>query len=215
MSWQSALTKTLDTTYDRAQSEGLEWTVVGSVATALQGCGMSPHDIDIITRVPEHVFRFAEFMRPFAAAECTAESPEDGPWWSTEEKPVYVGSYWDLDWHYACWDIDESLVSVVHVVAPGGHPGFRDTGGVWECDPGVWPHLKTVSFAGRDVPVVPLEVQLETIMTRGYTFSGESLESRAIEMVRVLREKGCERSLLEWEMREAHIARFDEMMWEK
>jgi len=27
MSWQSALTKTLDTSYDRAQSEGLEWAL--------------------------------------------------------------------------------------------------------------------------------------------------------------------------------------------
>jgi len=26
-SWQSALTKTLDTSYDRAQSEGLEWAL--------------------------------------------------------------------------------------------------------------------------------------------------------------------------------------------
>ncbi|UCC69376.1 MAG: hypothetical protein JSV79_05545 [Armatimonadota bacterium] len=142
MSWQSALQRTLDTTYDQAQSEGLEWTVVGSVATALQGCRLSPHDIDIVTREPEVVFGFAELMRPFAAAECPAESPEEGPWHSTEEKPVFVGSYWDLDWHYAWWDVDDALVSVVHVVAPGGHPGFRDTGGVWECDPSVWPHIE-------------------------------------------------------------------------
>ncbi len=27
MSWQSALTKTLDTSYDRAQSEGLGWAM--------------------------------------------------------------------------------------------------------------------------------------------------------------------------------------------
>jgi hypothetical protein len=60
--------------------------------------------------------------------------------------------------------------------------------------------------------VVPLEVQLETILTRGYTFSGESLESRAVEMVRVLREKGCDRSLLEWAMRDEHIAKFEQMM---
>jgi hypothetical protein len=212
MSWQSALTKTLEATYDRAQSEGLEWAVVGSAATALQGCRICPHDIDIITRIPEHVFRFAAFMRPFAAAECAAESPENGPWCSTQDKPVYVGSYWGLDWHFARWEIDDTNVEIVHIVAPGGHQGFRNTNGVWECDPTVWPHVKTVAFAGRAVPVVPLEVQLETTMTRGYTFSGESLEGRAIEMVRVLREEGCDRSLLEWAMRDEHIARFDEMV---
>ena len=211
MSWQSALTKTLDTTYDRAQSEELEWVVVGSVATALQRCRVTPHDIDIITRVPEHVFRFAELMRPFAAKECAAESPENGPWWSTEEKPVFVGSYWDLDWHYAAWDIDDSLVSVVHVVAPGGHPGFRDTGGVWECDPSIWPRIKSVTFGGRAVPVVPLEIQLETNMARGYTFSGESLEGRIAEMIRVLTEEGSDRSLLEWALRDEHFAKLDEM----
>lgn len=212
MSWQLALAKMLDTTYDRAQSEGLDWTVVGSAATALQGCQISPHDVDIITRVPEHVFRFAESMRPFAANECAAESPENGPWWSTEETPVYVGSYWDLDWHYACWDIDESLVSVVHVVAPGGHPGFHCTGGVWECDPSIWPHIKTVSFAGRAVPVVPLEIQIETTMARGKDFKGESLDPRLAEMVRVLRETGYDRSLLEWALSDTHIARFDALM---
>jgi hypothetical protein len=202
----------LDATYGRARGEDLEWVIVGSVASALQGCRISPHDADIITRAPQAVFRFAEFMRAFAAAECAAESPEEGPWWSTEETPVYVGSYWDLDWHYACWDVDGSLISVVHVVAPGGHPGFRDSGGVWECDPSVWPHLRTVRFSGRDVPVMPLEIQLETNMARGWTFSGESLQGRIEEIVRVLKRDGYDRSLLEWALRTQHVAKFDEMM---
>jgi hypothetical protein len=209
MSWQSALTKTLETTYGRAQSEGLEWSVVGSAATALQGCRISPHDIDIMTRVPEHVFRFAAFMQPFAAAECAAESPGTGWWFSTQKKPVYVGSYWGLDWHFARWEIDDTNVEIVHIVAPGGHECFRNSSGVWECDPSVWPHIRTVRFAGRAVPVVPLEIQLETNMTRGYTFSGESLEGRIAEVVRVLRETGCNRSLLEWALREEHLAKVD------
>jgi hypothetical protein len=212
MSWRSALAKLLETTYDWARTEGLDWTVVGSGATALQGCQVSPHDLDVITRVPEHVFRFAELMHPFAARECAAESPENGPWWSTAETPVYVGSYWGLDWHYACWDINEFLVSVVHVVAPGGHPGFRGSGGVWECDPRVWPHIKTAGFVGQPVPVVPLEVQLETIMARGTDFEGRSLEPRLVEMVRVLRQTGYDRSLLEWALRDEHIRRFDALI---
>ncbi len=214
MSWESALTKMLETSYGPAQNEGLEWAVVGSAATALQGCRISPHDIDIMTRAPEHVFRFAAFMQPFAAGECAVESPEKGWWCSTQKKPVYVGSYWGLDWHFARWEIDDTYLEIVHIVAPGGHEGFRNSSGVWECDPSVWPHIRTVGFAGRAVPVVPLEIQLETNMTRGYTrsraqFSGESLEGRIAEMVRVLRETGCNRSLLEWALREEHLAKVD------
>jgi hypothetical protein len=38
------------------------------------------------------------------------------------------------------------------------------------------------------------------------------LEGRIGEMVRVLREGGYDRSLVEWAVRPEHVARFEEMM---
>ncbi len=94
---------------------------------------------------------------------------------------------------------------------PGRCPAFGGTGGVWECDPLVWPHVATVSFAGQAVAVVPLETQLETNIAGSWAFSGESLQGRTEEMVRMLRERGYDRSLFEWAARPEHLARFDEV----
>jgi hypothetical protein len=49
-------------------------------------------------------------------------------------------------------------------------------------------------------------------MARGTDFRGGSLDDRLAEMVRVLGETGYDRSLLEWALRDEHLARFDELM---
>jgi hypothetical protein len=214
MSWQSALQTILHAAHDALERDGVQWAVAGSTATALQGCETSPKDIEILTMKPEAVVRFAELLSAFAAAECEVESPAVGPWRSTKDVPVFVGSYWGLDWHFACWDLEDFEVEVVHIVAPDGHPAFRDSDGVWDCDPRIWPHVRRVPFAGYEVPVVPLEIQLETNMVRGQTMRGESLEGRISEIIRVLKENGYDRALLEWSLRSEHLRAFDKRMQE-
>lgn len=207
MSWKSALKKVLKNTHNRLEKERVDWAVAGSVATALQGCEVSPRDIDIMSRDPDGVYLFAELLSAFAAKKCEVKSPELGPWRSTRKVPVFVGSFWGLDWHSATYEIDGFEVLIVHVVAPSGHPQFVNTGGVWECDPKVWPYVKRVPFAGYMVPVIPLEIQLETVMTRKAGQQGDvtRLQKRFEQIKNVFIEQGYDKKLLKWSLRRKHL----------
>ncbi len=157
----------------------------------------SPRDLEIVTRRSQTVAHIADLMAGFAAAACHVESPEVGPWRSTAQRPVYIGSYWGLDWHFGCWEIEGVEVEVVHVVAPGGHSDFRGTDGIWDTDPRIWAHIRTVSCASYKVPVVPLEIQLETNLLRWLGFGEERFEARAKEIIRVFKESGYDRALFD------------------
>jgi hypothetical protein len=103
-------------------------------------------------------------------------------------------------------------VGVAHIADPEG----RDFHGgmVWECGPALWSHLRRVAFAGYSVPVVPLEFQVGTNLTRERTKHGEAPFGRVIEIARVFRANGYDRALLEWALSPspALLARFDEIM---
>jgi hypothetical protein len=206
MAWQDTLRSVLEDVYDPLENERVAWVVVGSTATALQGCGVTPHDLDLLTQEPASVSRFAELLAPFAAAESS-----ESFFLSTRAVPVYVGPMGGMDWHFGRWMIGGLSVEVAHIAAPEGHPALQGDG-VWECGPAIWPHIRRASFEGYSVPVVPLEIQVQANFVRGHTESGENLLCRVEEIARAFREGGYDRALLEWAMDAAHLARFDEVM---
>ena len=206
MAWQDTLRTFLELTYDTLEKEGLAWAVVGSTATALQGCRVQPHDLDLLARDPRSVFRCAELLAPFAAVESTGDF-----FLSTRTVPVFVGPMGGMDWHFARWMIAGLYVEVAHIAAPEGHDGFHD-GIVWECGPAIWPHVRREAFADYSVPVVPLEIQVGTSLGRGQTKHGEDPMDRVREIARVFRASGYDRALLEWALSPAHLARFDKVM---
>ncbi len=196
MPWQQTLRTVLEAVYDSVEREGITWAVVGSTATALQGCRVTPHDVDIGTRDPRAVFRFAELLAPFAAAE------------STSAAPVWVGRWGGFDFHLGRWTVAGVRVEVGHRVPVGGWPGPAGD----ECRPGLWLRVRRVPFAGYSVPVVPLEMQAEVNLVRGRTRTGEDCMERVKEIARVFREKGYDRAVLEWALSREQLARFDAIM---
>jgi hypothetical protein len=206
MAWQDALRTVLESIYEAAGREGLPWAVVGSAATALQGCRIVPHDLDLLARDARTVFRLAELLGPFAAPQ----SPP-GFFVSTREVPVQVGPLGGFGWHFGRWLIDGFAVEVAHIAPPDGwSPDPAD--GMWECGRAVWPHVHRVAFDRYAVPVVPLEIQAETNLARGRTESGEDLACRVAEIAGLFRRRGYNRDLLEQALRPAHLARFDAVM---
>lgn len=194
MAWQDTLRTFLELTYDTLGKEGLAWAVVGSTATALQGCRLTPHGLNLLVQEPRSVFRFAELLSPFAAV------------------PVQAFTEWGHYWHTAGFVINGGGAGVAHIADPEG----RDFHGgvVWECGPALWSHIRRVAFAGYSVPVVPLEFQVGTNLTRERTKHGEDPFGRVIEIARVFRANGYDRALLEWALSPspALLARFDEVM---
>jgi len=65
--------------------------------------------------------------------------------------------------------------------------------------------LKQVHFDKYIIPVVPLEIQLETNMSRGLT-------ERVEEIVRVFREKGYDQQLLSIALKQTHLKQFEVLM---
>jgi len=192
MAWQDTLRTFLELTYDTLEKAGVGWAVAGSTATALQGCRLTPHGLNLLVQEPRWVFRLAELLAPF------------------QTEPVQAFTEWNHYWHTAGFVINGGGVGVAHLADPQGRE-FHG-GVVWECGPAVWSHLRHVAFAGYSVPVVPLEFQVGTNLDRGRTKHGEDTMNRVREIARVFRANGYDRALLEWALSPAHLARFDEII---
>ena len=197
MTWPLALERLLAARAAGARPERGGWAIIGSVASALQGCVLRPRDVDLLVAQPEDVARWAAFMAPFAG-------PPDGhadgsdTWRSTSARPVHSGpDAFGFVWHFARSYLAGCEVEVAHIAPPEGFPTSVDGAGIWEAGPEIWPHVKTVAFGGRQVPVVPLEIQLETAMAR-------ELPERVDEILAVLRLRGHDAELLRRSLRPRH-----------
>jgi len=162
-SWQSVLEEVLALAAPALQSAETRWAVVGSVATALQGCQIAPNDIDILTLKPEGVQHFAKLMAAYTPQN--APPPENHTeWHSSLAEPVSAGpDDYGYYWYFARWIIAGVKVEVAHIIGPPITLPTSQTGaGMWEAGPEIWAHIREVNFRGYLTPVVPLEIQLQT-----------------------------------------------------
>ncbi len=204
-SWQAVLEEIFVLAAPALKVEETRWVVVGSAATALQGCRVTPKDIDILTLQPAGVYRFAEVMVPYTPASPmpTADHEE---WHSSLEEPVSVGpDDYGYTWYFCRWTIAGVKVEVAHIVGPPTAQPAQPGSGMWEAGPEIWAHIREVDFRGHRVPVVPLEIQLQTNLGRG-------LAQRVEEIVTVLRREGYDRALAECALSMAHWEAFRRML---
>jgi hypothetical protein len=206
MPWESALEQVLRSSYEGLERDRIGWAIIGSVASVLQGCRVSPRDLDILTVKPEHVNRFTELMSAYAPPHCEYPPDDEENWHSSEEHPVRSGlDEYGFMWHFARWYVDSFTVEVAHILAPQGFPTSDDDAGIWEAGPEIWPHVRKIPFAGYPVPVVPLEIQLETNMARG-------LQDRVQEIITILQDRGYDRALLKRSLSSGHREAVQELM---
>ncbi len=205
MSWQLALNAILDLTQPLFAGDEPQCVIIGSVASALQGCQVSPGDIDVLAVKAEVVYRFAAQMSAYTLPQC-AYAPGDEKWLSSEEMLVSAGpDDYGFVWHFGRWEVDGVKVEIAHIVAPAGFPTSEDGAGIWEAGPEIWPLIRKVMFAGHAVPVVPLEVQLETNLSRG-------LEERSAEIIAVLHQRGYDRKLVQKALNRQHLRTFEALV---
>jgi len=179
-----------------------QWAIIGSAATALQGCAVTPRDIDLLAAHPGAVHRFVGLMEPYTPERCE-HSSDHADWHSSKDRPMSVGpDEYGLFWHFARWVVEGTKVEIAHIAAPEGFPTSKNGAGIWEAGPEIWPHIRHVRSGDHVLPVVPLEIQLGTCMRRG-------LEERAAEIVAVLRRDGYDIDLIRQALREEHRRRFE------
>ncbi len=205
MPWKPALITVLDMARPLFERDEPVCAILGSAASALQGCQVLPRDIDLLAIEPRHVYHFAELLQAYTPPQCEHPAGHDR-WLSSEEMPVSAGpDDYGFFWHFGRWMVHGMKVEIAHITAPEGFPTSEQGAGIWEAGPEIWPYLCYVSFADLRVPVVPLEIQLETNLQRG-------LEERAAEIVSLLQKSGYDRGLLEKALTRDHLQAFEAML---
>ena len=156
----------------------IEWLVIGSAASALQGVEIEPRDVDLLFRTREDLMAFVRKMHGLTPSSPEASlSVED--WRSSQAQPIKTETFpGAFTWHKAAWDIEGVRLDAT-AIENNGVPDSLHGDGVWEGGDHVW------SFVTRaqDLPVVALEVQLESCLRR-------DLDSRARAIAVCLQHSG-------------------------
>ncbi len=207
MNYERTLQVVLNLSCGVLRREGVRWALVGSAATALQGVEIVPGDLDLLTMTPRGVYTFARLMSFHNASRSPAPvGTED--WLSTPGLPVSADEPdpQKTVWHFGRWLVEGFKVEVAHIEPPADFfDRYEPRMGIWEGGPQVWPHIKLVQYRGCDVPVVPLEIQLQTSMSRG-------LMGRAEAIAGVLHRRGYDADLLAVSLSAEHRAKLAETM---
>lgn len=202
MAWQSILEQVLQLTYNSLAQDDIRWAIIGSVASALQGCQINPNDIDFLAARPEGVSAFAKLMSIYTPPTCVY-TPDDKNWYSSQELAIQTGpGPIGFVRYMGRWYVEGFKVEMAHLAAIEENSLRRD--GILEFGPDIWSFVRYTPFAGYQVPVVPLEIQLETTLSRG-------LEDRLEEIMMVFREKGYDQALVEQSLSYAHLRIFERL----
>ncbi|KHL96881.1 hypothetical protein QW71_04445 [Paenibacillus sp. IHB B 3415] len=81
-------------------------------------------------------------------------------------------------------------MEVVHISDSAGIPDSEDGAGIWEGGQAIWNYARRLPFEGYTVPVVPLEIQLESNIRRNRT-------ERVEAILRVFKDRGYNETLLQ------------------
>ncbi|MET3698781.1 hypothetical protein SAMN05877753_11016 [Bacillus oleivorans] len=203
--WRSVLEKICDI-YFQAGTK-IDWILVGSAGSVLQGCDMEPGDIDIYVKEQEGAAKFAELLREFSLTE-TSENRESHTWLSSKDEPVFHQTFPSgFSWSKARWVIDGVDVEVVHISNSAGIPDSTTGEGIWEGGKYIWALSKNVEFGNFTIPVVPLEIQLESNFRR-------NRQDRAEAIITALKRDGFDEQLLRKALSSPHLAAFFKRMWQ-
>lgn len=171
--WETVLVEVVERIDDPLKRSGFAWSLAGSTATALQGCAVLPHDIDLLLRERSGVDALVALMQKYAPRVCDAVAGSED-WVSSTAKPTMD----ELDaegfrWYWGRWLIQGFKVEGAHIRASDGAQGAEP--GIWENGPEIWTLQRRVRFKGHRIRVPPLEVQLATCARRGLTDRVEAI----------------------------------------
>lgn len=143
----------------RLNRAGVDWMLVGSAATAIRGVEIEPGDLDIALPTPAAVYAAAHHFP--SRTDKPPTSDPDG-WYSSVAQPVrdftdHAGSRWV----FGRWTIDGVKVELAHIDRPGTADLLVETFGQ-----AVWAARGVLAWQRTQVPVVPIETQLVTMMLR-------------------------------------------------
>ncbi len=207
-----ALDKVLETTYNALKQRNIEWVIMGSVATFLQGIDVNPADIDILMKNPKGVYFFADLMSQYAIDKCKSEkNHQEDNWQSSKELPVAADepNSSEAAWYFGRWYINNFKVEVAHIVPPSDYlKNKRPNTGIWEGGPEVWSFVKHINYKSYKLPVIPLEIQLQTNFNR-------NLESRINKIITLFNLNNYDQKLLEISLSQDNMNTFKKLKFSR
>lgn len=187
--WKEALQTLCDLYFQSGRS--IDWIVVGSASSVLQGAVMQPNDLDIYTRHQTGVEQFASLLEPFQLRERCDLPHHDANWLSSKEDPYYTQTFASgFTWIKGRWKLNSFPVEVVHISDPAGIPDSDQGEGIWEGGKYIWDQARYAAFHGYRIPLVPLEIQLESNLRR-------KRQDRVEAILDALRTRGFDAALLQ------------------
>lgn len=197
MTWQRALT-VFDDLYSESNLTN-EWIIVGSVGSVLQQARMTPNDLDIYVRTMDDMKQISTLMARYHLKSKSELSYFDPEWHSSEEEPYFTQTFPSgFTWTKGKWMIDGYAVEVVQISDSAGIPDSDMGEGIWEGGQYIWDLAKQIPFETRTVPIVPLEIQLESNMRR-------QRQDRVDAIIEALLTQGCNKDLLERALSKTHL----------
>lgn len=188
MTWNQAL-ETFCTLYSESNLK-CEWILVGSVASVLQKAEMIPNDLDIYVQDLEDLIKITALLEPFSLSTKSELSYMDSEWLSSLEEPYFTQSFPSgFVWSKGKWKIQGFNVEVVQISDSAGIPDSDSGDGIWEGGKYIWALAQYVDFGNHNIPLVPLEIQLESNLRR-------NRQDRVDAIMNALRIYGYDRELL-------------------
>lgn len=142
----------------RLAGTDVEWMLVGSAATALHGAAIEPGDIDVAVSTSAGV-RTAAAVLP---SRTDPSSPTDPIWFSSLAEPTltFIDPS-DDRWTFGRWTLAGFTVELAHIDSPAPTDLLVETPAT-----AVWNERSVLDWNGTRIPVVPVEVQLATMIFR-------------------------------------------------
>lgn len=176
----------------------VDWMLVGSAGSVLQGCEFEANDIDIYTKTESGVDIFAKIFEKYAHQVKSTHSIEDVNWKSSLEEPTVTQTFpWGFSWKKGKWMINGTEVEAVHIMNSAGIPDSKDGEGIWEGGKYIWELAKPITLNDFTFQTVPLEIQLESNLRRERT-------DRVEAIIQALNQNGINHSLLEQALSTKH-----------
>lgn len=175
--WQHTLS-----TFADSAPDDVRWMLVGSAATRLHGVDVDPGDVDVLVhpQTPDDaLLRLASALSDHAVDGPASQSLEH--FMSSRDQSLLASGAWLL----GRWMIDGHKLEVARIREPIDPTTLLETHGL-----AIWSLREVVEWRGWSVPVVPLEVQLATVVLRGQADREKSVRA-------ALTERGYDRELRE------------------
>jgi hypothetical protein len=190
----------------KLNEEGIRFVFAGSVSSLIQGCDIIPGDIDILVPLSIGVHNAALILSEYLIEQSIDADTQIESWLATHTTPFrkFVDSA-SNEWTFSRLIVNGIKLEIANI-QPVNDEGYINGSGFWENGPHIWQHTIMIPFKDMELPVIPLEIQLETNMNR-------NLEQRINEIIKIFRSKGYNEKLINYALNQTNRKKFQEFFY--